>query len=53
LLLGQAVDLMIKALADAANGARIGFDGLGLQALEFEMLQVRLVLLVKVGLGRC
>lgn len=29
--------------------ARVGFDGLGLQALEFEVLEIDLVLPVKVG----
>ena len=45
---GQAVDLVIEAFADAPDGARIGVDGLGLQALELEVLVMGLVLLVKV-----
>lgn len=50
LLLGQAVDLMIEARADSADSAGVGFDGLGLQALELEVLEKCLVLLVEVRL---
>jgi hypothetical protein len=50
LRLGQTVDLMIEARADAAYGARVRFDGLGLQALELEVLEVGLVLMVEVRL---
>ena len=41
---------MIEACADSADGARIGFDSLGLQPLELEVLEVYLVLLVEVRL---
>ncbi len=51
LRLGQVVDPVIEARTDAADGARIGFDGLRLQALELEVLQVCLVLPVKVDGG--
>lgn len=51
LRLGQVVDLVIEVRPDAANGARIRFDGLGLQALELEVLEVGLILPVKVGSG--
>ena len=44
LLFAQRVDLKGKVLAHAAHAARVGLDRLGLQALEFEVLQVRLVL---------
>ena len=45
---GQAVDLVIETQTDAPDGARIGVDGLRLQTLEFEVLEMGLVLLVKV-----
>jgi len=45
------VDAVIEVIADAPDGARIGFDGLGLQALELEVLEVGLVLPVKIGDG--
>ena len=41
---------MIETCADAADGARVRIDGLGLQALELEVLEMCLVLLVKVRL---
>ena len=44
LLLGQGLDLVIEALADAPDGTRVGVDGLGLQTLELEVLEVGLVL---------
>jgi len=44
--LGQAVDLVIEARADVADGARIGVDGLSLQALPLEVLETGLVLAV-------
>ena len=47
----QVVDPVIEVRPNAANGPRVGFDGLGLQALELEVLEVILVLLVKVGGG--
>jgi len=50
LRLGQAVNLMIEARADAAYGARVSLDGLGLQTFELEVLEMCLVLLVKVRL---
>ena len=48
LRLGQTVDLMVKIIASPADGARVGLDGLRLQALELEVLQMRLVLPVEV-----
>ena len=50
LRLGQAVDLVIETRTDAADGAGVGVDGLRLQALELEVLEVGLVLLVEVCL---
>ncbi len=45
---GQFVDPMVKVVAHAANGAGVRLDGLGLQSLELEVLEMRLVLPVKV-----
>ncbi len=44
----RCVDLVIEVPADAPDGARVGLDGLGLQPLELEVLEMRLVLPVKV-----
>ena len=44
---GQTVDLMIEARADAANGASLGVNRLGLQPLEFQVLQVARVVLLE------
>ena len=48
---GEIVDPMIKILPDATDGAGVGLDGLGLQPLELEVLEMRLVLPVKVVCG--
>ena len=37
---GPAVDLVVEVFADAPDGARIGVDGLRLQAFEFQVLQM-------------
>ncbi|MDP1864308.1 MAG: hypothetical protein Q8K52_10420 [Thiobacillus sp.] len=48
----EIVDLIGKVVADAPDGAGVSLDGLGLQAFEFEVLEMRLVLPVKVlGVG--
>jgi hypothetical protein len=47
----QVVDLVVEVVAHAPDGAGIGVDGLGLQALEFEVLEVGLVLLIKISRG--
>jgi len=54
MIFGQAVNPMLEACANPANGARVGIDGLGLQAFELQVLEVRLLLPVKVigGNGR-
>jgi hypothetical protein len=39
---------MIEVVTDAADGARVCLDGLGLQAFEFEVFEMRLVLPLKV-----
>jgi hypothetical protein len=44
---GQIIDIVVKKLTAAANGARIGIDGFWLQAFECEMLQQALVLSVE------
>jgi hypothetical protein len=52
LRLGKAVNALIEVLADAPDGAGIGLDGLRLQALELEVLEMPLVLPVEVS-SRC
>jgi hypothetical protein len=47
----EIVDAIGKILAQAPYGARVGLDGLGLQPLELEVLEMCLVLSVKVGGG--
>ena len=42
---------MIKVVADAADGTGVRLDGLGLQAFELEVLEMRLVLPLKVIVG--
>lgn len=49
---GEVVDLVGKIPAQAPDGAGIGVDGLGLQPLELEVLEVGLVLPIKVLGGR-
>jgi len=41
----------VKIGADAANGAGVGFDGLGLQALELEVFEMALIVLLEVCIG--
>jgi len=48
LALGQPVNLVIEILAHATDASRIGVDRLGLQALEFEVLEVGLVALIEI-----
>lgn len=52
LLLGEGVDVPVEALADAPDGAGVGIDGLGLKALELEMLEVGLIVVLKGGGGQ-
>ncbi|MDO8777615.1 MAG: hypothetical protein Q7K57_54650 [Burkholderiaceae bacterium] len=42
---------MVKVVAHAPDGAGIGINGFGLQALEFEVLEVGLVALIEISLG--
>ena len=49
LLWRKLVQGVPKILAHAANGAAIGIDGLGLQALELEVFEVRIVALIKLS----
>ena len=44
----ELVDPLGKVPAQAPDGAGVGFDGLGLQSLELEVLQMRLVLPIEV-----
>ena len=53
LLLGQAVNLMIEAIPDTADGARVSLNRLGLQAFEFQVLQMHLVALFEIYIGQC
>ncbi|MDP2829920.1 MAG: hypothetical protein Q8O37_15110 [Sulfuricellaceae bacterium] len=48
---GEVVDLVGEVSAQAPDGAGVGVDGLGLQPLELEVLEMGLVLPVEV-LGR-
>ena len=54
LCFGEIVDPVAKVLAQPPDGPAVGVYGLGLQALELQMLEVSLVLPVKVvsGAGR-
>ena len=45
---GQVVDAVREILTHAPDGAGIGIDGLGLQPLELEVLEMGLVLPVEV-----
>jgi len=45
---GQRVNLLIEVAADASDGVGASLDGLGLQPLEIEVLEMRQVLPVKV-----
>ena len=47
LLLGSTVNLVIEALADAADRAGVGINGLGLHPLEIQVLEMRLVVAFK------
>jgi len=53
LLLGEGIDVSVKALADAADGTGVGVDGLGLKALELEMFQMGLVVALEAASGQC
>lgn len=48
LRLGEVVDLLGKVLTQPPDSTGVGVDGLGLQPLEFEMLEMGLVLPVEV-----
>lgn len=43
LRLGEIVDLLVKILAQAPDRTGVDVDSLGLQTLEFEMLEMGLV----------
>lgn len=42
---------MLEVAADAADGAGIGLNGLGLQPLELEMLQMLVVIALEFSFG--
>ena len=48
---GQCVDVVGKVLTDAPNGAGVGVNGFRLQAFEFEVFEMRLVLPIEVRVG--
>jgi hypothetical protein len=47
----QIIDLVVEILACAAHSAGLDVDGLGLQALELEVFEVGLIVLVERGTG--
>ena len=53
LLLGQSLDLIVKIGPDAPNRPCVGIDGLGLQPLKLEVLEMGLVIALEIGPGRC
>ena len=48
---GQGVDVVGKVVTDAPNGAGFRLNGFGLQAFEFEVFEMRLVLPIEVRVG--
>jgi hypothetical protein len=52
-LLGQTINLVVKALPNSPDGARVGLYGLGLQPLELQVLQKQLVVAIKICCGQC
>ena len=48
---GQIIDLVVEIVAHAADSAGLDVDGLGLQALEHEVFEVGLTVLVECGTG--
>ena len=53
LLFGQIVNLPIKAITSAADSAGVSLNRLGLQAFEFQVLQMQLVVLFEICVGQC
>ena len=49
--LRQGVDVVVEVGTDAPNGAGVGVNGFGLQAFEFEVLEMRFVLPIEVRIG--
>jgi len=47
----EIVDLVVKVVAHVPDGAAVSIDAFGLKALEFEVLEVGLVALIKFGFG--
>ena len=44
---------MLKVLTYAADGPRIGLDGLRLQAFEFQVLEMQVVIIFEFFCGGC
>jgi hypothetical protein len=45
---GERVDLMVEIFPQPPDGTGIRLDGLGLQAFEFKVLEVGLIIVVEV-----
>ena len=43
----QSVDVVGKVVTDTPNGAGVGINGFGLQAFEFEVFQMQLIVPIK------
>ena len=48
---GQLVNVVIEIRTDAPHGAGIGFDRLGLEAFEFKVFKMRLIILLEICFG--
>lgn len=51
LRLGERLDPMVEVVTGSADGAGVGVDGLRLQALELQVLEMGLVEAIELGLG--
>lgn len=47
----EIVDLILEVVTHLSDGAAIGINGFWLQTLEFEVLEMGLVALIKISLG--
>ena len=50
LLPGEIIDFMIKIVANAADGTRVGLNGLGTESFELEVLQMLFVIYLEFSL---
>jgi hypothetical protein len=48
---GQIINLIIEIRADASNGSGIGLDRLGLEAFEFKVFKMCLIILLEICIG--